>query len=165
MKIKLDENLPLRLATLLKELGHDVQTVHDEGLVGLSDAKIWEVVQTESRFLITQDLDFSDLRRFAPGSHHGILLVRLHSPNRRNLVGRVVEIFHSESVGEWARYFVVTTGRKIRVFLVQFRAYRGLQRRRIGSRIVYFRHLLEASDEAMGPATGQLHGGVPRPRG
>ena len=119
MKIKLDENLPLRLATLLKELGHDVQTVHDEGLVGLSDAKIWEVVQTESRFLITQDLDFSDLRRFAPGSHQGILLVRLHSPNRRNLIGRVVEIFHSESVGEWARCFVVATGRKIRVLKPQ----------------------------------------------
>jgi len=115
MKIKLDENLPLRLATLLKELGHDVQTVHDEGLVGLSDAKIWEVVQTELRFLITQDLDFSDLRRFAPGSHHGILLVRLHSPNRRNLVERVVEIFQQESVGEWARCFVVATERKIRL--------------------------------------------------
>jgi predicted nuclease of predicted toxin-antitoxin system len=115
MKIKLAENLPLRLATLLKELGHDVQTVHDERLVGVSDTEIWEAVKTESRFLITQDLDFSDLRRLAPGSHLGILLVRLHSPNRRNLVGRVVEIFQKESVGEWARCFVVATERKIRV--------------------------------------------------
>jgi predicted nuclease of predicted toxin-antitoxin system len=115
MKIKLDENLPLRLAILLKELGHDVHTVHDEGLVGLKDSEIWQAVQTNSRFLITQDLDFSDLRRFAPGSHHGILLVRLHSPNRRNLVGRMVEIFETESVGEWARCFVVVTERKIRV--------------------------------------------------
>jgi len=115
MKIKLDENLPLRLAALLKELGHDVHTVHEERLVGLSDNEIWEAVQRESRFLITQDLDFSDLRRFAPGSHHGILLVRLHSPNRRNLVERVVEIFQQESVGEWARCFVVATERKIRL--------------------------------------------------
>ena len=30
MKIKLDENLPLRLAILLKELGHDVHTLQDE---------------------------------------------------------------------------------------------------------------------------------------
>jgi hypothetical protein len=30
MKIKLDENLPLRLRILLKDLGHDVHTLHDE---------------------------------------------------------------------------------------------------------------------------------------
>jgi len=48
MKIKLDENLPFRLATLLKELGHDVHTVHEERLVGLSDNEIWEAVQRES---------------------------------------------------------------------------------------------------------------------
>jgi predicted nuclease of predicted toxin-antitoxin system len=37
MNIKLDENLPLRLATQLKDVGHDVQTVHDERLVGHSE--------------------------------------------------------------------------------------------------------------------------------
>ena len=65
MKIKLDENLPFRLATLLKELGHDALTVYDQRLIGHHDRQIWEAAQKESRFLITQDLDFSDLRRFA----------------------------------------------------------------------------------------------------
>jgi hypothetical protein len=51
----------------------------------------------------------------APGSHHGILLVRLHSPNRRNLIGRLVELFEKEIVGEWAGCFIVATERKIRV--------------------------------------------------
>jgi predicted nuclease of predicted toxin-antitoxin system len=114
MKIKLDENLPLRLANFLKELGHDVHTARDEALIGHADSEIWQAAQNESRFLITQDLDFSDSRRFAPGTHHG-LLVRLHSPNRKNLVGRVVEVFQKESVGEWAGCFVVATERKIRV--------------------------------------------------
>jgi predicted nuclease of predicted toxin-antitoxin system len=99
MKIKLDENLPLRLADLLRDLGHDVQTVHEERLVGQNDTEIWEAAQKESRFLITQDLDFSDSRKFVPGSHHGILLVRLHSPNRRNLIERIVELFPKEPVG------------------------------------------------------------------
>jgi predicted nuclease of predicted toxin-antitoxin system len=85
MKIKLDENLPHRLAAVLKDLGHHVHTVHEERLVGHADAEIWQAAQRESRFLITQDLDFSDTRQFAPGSHHGILLVRLHSPSRANL--------------------------------------------------------------------------------
>ena len=115
MKIKLDENLPLRLANLLKELGHDVQTVHGERLTGHGDREIWEAVQKESRFLITQDMDFSDSRQFAPGSHHGILLLRLRSPSRTALLMRIEEIFQEESIREWAGCFVVATERKIRV--------------------------------------------------
>jgi predicted nuclease of predicted toxin-antitoxin system len=93
MKIKLDENLPLRLAALLGDLGHDVHSLHDESLLGHADMEIWDRTQKESRFLITQDLDFLDLRQFAPGSHHGILLVRLRSPNRRDLIERIGEMF------------------------------------------------------------------------
>jgi len=115
MKIKLDENLPVRLAILLKDLGHDVHTVYDEALIGHPDDDIWQQAQRESRFLITQDLDFSDLRKFAPGSHSGILLVRLNSPGLRDLLVRVTELFQNESVAEWARCFVVATERKIRV--------------------------------------------------
>jgi predicted nuclease of predicted toxin-antitoxin system len=115
MNIKLDENLPLALATLLKDLGHDVHTPHDEQLTGHTDIEIWEAAQKESRFLITQDLDFSDSRRFSPGSHHGILLIRLRSPNRRDLIGRIGQLFQKENVGEWMHCFVVATERKIRV--------------------------------------------------
>lgn len=115
MRIKLDENLPLQLAIRLKDFGHDVHTVYDERLVGHADNEIWETAQKESRFLITQDLDFSDLRRFAPGSHHGILLMRLHSPNRRNLVARIAELFQREDVSDWTRCFIVATERKVRI--------------------------------------------------
>jgi predicted nuclease of predicted toxin-antitoxin system len=65
MKIKLDENLPLRLTAPLKDLGHDVHTVRAERPIGHPDSEIWEAAQTESRFLITQDMDFSDSRKFA----------------------------------------------------------------------------------------------------
>jgi len=56
MKIKVDENLPHRLATLLKNLGHEVHTLYEERLVGRPDAEVWEATQKESRFLITQAL-------------------------------------------------------------------------------------------------------------
>ncbi len=115
MKIKLDENLPLRLATVLEDLGHDVHTAYAERLAGHPDKEIWDAAQKESRFLITQDLDFSDLRRFAPGSHHGILLVRLLSPSLKSLTVRVGELFQKENVSEWASCFVVATERKTRV--------------------------------------------------
>jgi len=115
MKIKLDENLPLQIAARLASLGHDVHTVFDEDLVGGQDARIWTVVQQEECFLITQDLDFADVRRFAPETHHGILLVRLHSPSRTNLVNRIQELFRDEEVTSWQRCFVVATERKVRI--------------------------------------------------
>ena len=115
MKIKLDENLPVRLATRLSDLGHDVHTVRDEGLTGHSDREVWDAAQKESRFLITQDLDFSDSRIFRPGNHHGVLLVRLRPPNRQSLINRVVELFQQENAASWLSCFVVATDRKVRV--------------------------------------------------
>ena len=115
MKIKLDENLPLRLAMALENLGHDVHTTSSEGLIGHADLDIWRAAQAECRFLITQDLDFSDIRQFAPGSHAGVLLVRLHSPSRLSLIDRVEDAFRRENVAGWSGCFVVVTERKTRV--------------------------------------------------
>jgi predicted nuclease of predicted toxin-antitoxin system len=115
MRIKLDENLPASLAAILITLRHDVHTVADENLSGKSDHEIWEAAQHETRFLITQDLDFSDVRRFVPGAHCGILLVRLHSPDRQSLIMRIAEIFQQEEVSRWAGCFVIATELKIRV--------------------------------------------------
>jgi predicted nuclease of predicted toxin-antitoxin system len=97
MKTKLDENLPLRIAARLRELGHDVHTARQENLSGCDDAKLWKEAQREERTLITQDLDFSDRCRFAPGTHHGIVLIRLRSPSRLRLVERVEEVFSARS--------------------------------------------------------------------
>jgi predicted nuclease of predicted toxin-antitoxin system len=115
MKIKLDENLPVSLVATLSSLHHDVHTVAEENLSGRSDRDVWEAAQRDARFLITQDLDFSDLRRFTPGTHSGILLVRLRSPDRQSLSQRVREIFQNEEVTSWLQCFVVATDRKIRV--------------------------------------------------
>jgi predicted nuclease of predicted toxin-antitoxin system len=115
VRLKLDENLPAALAERLSLLGHDADTVPQEDLAGEVDAEIWNVSQAAGRFLITQDLDFSDIRSFAPGTHQGILLVRLADPSRRRLIDRVEEIFRDENVESWRGCFVVMTDRKIRI--------------------------------------------------
>jgi predicted nuclease of predicted toxin-antitoxin system len=115
MRIKLDENLPASLADELDKLGHDADTVPGEDLTGKPDPDIWSAAQNGARFLITQDMDFSDIRRFVPGTHHGLLLIRLSEPGRLALSNRLLNIFASEDVGSWAKCFVVATDRKIRV--------------------------------------------------
>lgn len=115
MKIKLDENMPASLADALRQLGHDVHTVPEEGLAGDEDSRIWAVAQTEQRFLITQDLDFSDMRRFTPGSHAGILIVRLRTPGRIALQQSVVRLFTVENTDTWAGCLIIATERKLRI--------------------------------------------------
>jgi predicted nuclease of predicted toxin-antitoxin system len=115
MKIKLDENLPAMLARELAMLGHDVDTVPQEGHQGGSDDAIWEAAQQAGRFLITQDMDFSDLRKFVFGSHCGVMLVRLREPGRRALFVRIVSALSTEECEAFAGRFVIVTERKIRV--------------------------------------------------
>ncbi len=115
MKIKLDENLPSPLAARLAAMGHDTQTVVEEGIAGEPDPIVWQAAQREARFLITQDLDFSDARRFVPRTHHGILLLRVGTLGWRALVERVADLLAQENVTEWDRCFVVATRTKVRV--------------------------------------------------
>ena len=115
MNLKLDENLPESLVPKLQALGHDVDTVSDEDLAGRDDDEVWEAAQVVGRFLITQDLDFSDVRRFTPGTHPGLLLVRLTQPGRKALAARAALLFATERVDEWLGCLVVATEHKVRV--------------------------------------------------
>jgi predicted nuclease of predicted toxin-antitoxin system len=115
MKIKIDENLPIRLAHVLAELGHDVDTVPEESLSGADDGRVWEAAQKAGRFLVTQDMHFADLRRFAPGTHCGILIVHLHEPGREALLRNVRQAFATEDANRWQGCFAVLTDHKLRV--------------------------------------------------
>lgn len=115
MQIKRDENLPVELAVTLRQLGHDVETVPEENLGGASDGLAWQAAQAENRFLITQDLDFSNVEQFKPGTHYGILLLRLNNPTRRQLISKVEAMFAGGATARWVGYLVVVTDRKVRV--------------------------------------------------
>ena len=115
MRFKLDENLPERLVGALAALDHDVDTVAGERLTGRNDYVVCETAQESGRFLITRDLDFSDVRRFTPGSHHGLLLVRSRFPGRTALFQRIQSLFATEEVSAWSRCLVVATDRKLRI--------------------------------------------------
>jgi predicted nuclease of predicted toxin-antitoxin system len=115
MNIKLDENLPATLAQALRAMGHDADTVPEEALAGHIDTDVWQAAQRERRFLVTQDLDFSDVRLFRPGTHAGVMLVRLSEPSRARLEARVGEAFTSAEAARFPGAFVVVTDRKLRV--------------------------------------------------
>lgn len=75
--MKLDENLGFLCAQRLRDAGHDVQTVPDEGLCGTADPELAEVCKREQRCLVTLDLDFGNPLRYKPWLHPGIAVLRL----------------------------------------------------------------------------------------
>ena len=62
---------------MLAQHGHEVDTVADEGLIGGADSLVIEACRSDERLLLTFDVGFGDLRVYPPGSHHGIVLLRL----------------------------------------------------------------------------------------
>ena len=114
MKVKLDENMPAGLVGILSRYGHDAVTVPQE-LAGQFDAVIWEAAQREGRFLITMDLDFADIRRFPPGAHEGILILRLSRQGRRAIWTLFQAILVQQPLDSFKGCIVIADERRIRV--------------------------------------------------
>ena len=76
MRFKLDEHFDARLAALVAEGNHDVETLVREGLAGADDDAVYDACRREQRTLVTLDLDFSNPLRFPPGPTEGIVVVR-----------------------------------------------------------------------------------------
>lgn len=75
MKFKLDENLGWLGKSLLEADGHDVMTVAEQRLSGVSDAQLYEVCRDEERILVTLDRDFELTLRFPPEDTAGIVVL------------------------------------------------------------------------------------------
>ena len=115
MLVKLDEILSRSHAAFLRDQGHDADRVHDQGLSGASDAQVWERVKAEGRFLITLDLDFSDLRHDPPGTLPGILLLRARSNGRGAGMGVLQRVLKERSLESLKGCLAVATEEHTRI--------------------------------------------------
>jgi predicted nuclease of predicted toxin-antitoxin system len=79
VKFKLDENIGRRGLELLKASGHDVMTVWDQSLHGVTDEQLFEICSIEGRALVTLDRDFGQVPRFPPEKSAGIVILEVGS--------------------------------------------------------------------------------------
>jgi predicted nuclease of predicted toxin-antitoxin system len=77
VRVKLDENLPASAAAPLRADGHDVDTVVDEGLAGAKDPVVLAAATAEKRLLLTLDRGLGDVRTYPPGTHTGVVVLRI----------------------------------------------------------------------------------------
>jgi predicted nuclease of predicted toxin-antitoxin system len=95
MKIKIDEDLPKAVAEMVRKQILDTLTVVEERLSGTLDPDLWKIIQEEKRFLITGDKAFANIRRYPPGTHFGVLLLRPEEegiPQLKLLIDEVLKL-------------------------------------------------------------------------
>lgn len=83
MRIKLDENLPESAAQVFRDAGHEVDTARVEDLQGSDDPDVLRAATEDGRLLVTLDRGLGDVRRYPPGTHAGVLVLRLDHQSPR----------------------------------------------------------------------------------
>jgi predicted nuclease of predicted toxin-antitoxin system len=99
MEFKLDENLPVEAAELLRQAGHEAATVPEQQLTGRDDATVARTCALEKHALLTLDGDFPDIRAYPPAEYPGLVVMRLRSQDKRHVletISRLIPVFSAE---------------------------------------------------------------------
>jgi predicted nuclease of predicted toxin-antitoxin system len=96
--------MPRSLVPVLQDAGYHAVDVRDVGLRGANDSQVFAFAQASGAILITADRDFSSVLTFRPGSHAGIIFVRIPNlvPNRivcREVLRAVSELADTDITG------------------------------------------------------------------
>jgi predicted nuclease of predicted toxin-antitoxin system len=89
LKFKIDENMPAEAADVLAAGGHDAMTVPQERMGGQPDPNIAAICQQEVRAIVTLDLDFADIRAYAPADYPGIVVLRLFRQDKIRILAAI----------------------------------------------------------------------------
>lgn len=81
-KFYTDENVDRRLPEILRELGLDVVTAADAGLIHRDDSDHLAFAQRENRILVTNDKDFLYDRRHPPNRCPGLVVIDVGAQTR-----------------------------------------------------------------------------------
>jgi predicted nuclease of predicted toxin-antitoxin system len=79
MRFLVDMAVSPRVASRLRDDGHDAVHVWELGRPNAQDSEIFRVAVAERRIILTCDLDFGDLAAAAAGEIAGVILLRLNA--------------------------------------------------------------------------------------
>ena len=115
MKFKIDENLPVEVAEVLRQAGYEAATVYDQNLAGEIDRTLALVCQSEQRALVTLDTDFADIRTYPPGQYSGLVVLRLKQQDKGSVLKVIVRLVKALTTEELERYLWIVDEKRIRV--------------------------------------------------
>jgi predicted nuclease of predicted toxin-antitoxin system len=115
VKIKLDENLPRSASEVLSTAGHDVDTVVGEALRNADDPRVVSAATASTRLLLTLDRGLGDIRRYLPGSHSGVLVLRLRDQAAPSVRAAVEELLAAHDLESLAGTITVAQHGMLRI--------------------------------------------------
>ena len=115
MKVKLDENVTVAATRVLTAAGHEAETVTGQGLSGTADETLLAACRREGRVLVTFDLGFGDIRAHPPGTHAGVVLLRLSDQQPQAVVDVLGRLLAVHDLDELAGALVVVSDKHVRV--------------------------------------------------
>src|SRR5712692_9975981 len=93
---------------LLRAQGHDIKHLREEGLQRMSDSDIFRKAATESRILLTFDLDFGEILALSGERKVSVVLFRLHNTHTPHVLERLkVALAQSKTILETASIVVI----------------------------------------------------------
>ncbi|MEK6681252.1 MAG: DUF5615 family PIN-like protein [Nitrospirota bacterium] len=103
MQFKIDENLPIEIAELLINAGHNAKTVNEQQLQGVRDPILIDACKSENRVLVTLDTDFTDIRAYPPQEFSGIIVLRVGSQAKQHVIKvfqNIISLFQREPLNQ-----------------------------------------------------------------
>lgn len=73
-----DENVFLPIVRELRRLGNDVLDIKEQNLTGIADPDVYQMAVDQKRVLLTMDKDFTNILKYSPGTHPGIIVLKLY---------------------------------------------------------------------------------------
>ena len=110
-KLLLDENLPIKLDSLLSAKGWDIKRV----IPGSSDKEIAELAKGEKRTIVTQDKHLADIRDFLPRDFFGIIRLRIYPPKISDILSGLEKVFSTFPEEEIRGKLIVVRENKINI--------------------------------------------------
>jgi predicted nuclease of predicted toxin-antitoxin system len=110
--VKLDENVPDSVGTILRQAGHDVALAREQRLGGVSDDQLLAVAAGEGRVLVSFDRGLANVIQHPPAMTAGIVVIRLGEqtlPRVRQVAVTLADLLMRERIA--GRLWVITESR------------------------------------------------------
>ena len=97
MRFLADMGVSRRVVDSLRDQGHDVTHLRDEGLQRLPNGEIFAKAVAEKRFVITFDLDFGEIIAASQGQLTSVSLFRLRDASSERVIERLSRVLEQSS--------------------------------------------------------------------
>ena len=107
IRLLADENIPPNVVRFLRDRGIEVKEVGGAGSAGSSDDGIKRLARKENRALVTLDNHFANILVYPPGTHHGIIRIRIHPPLIEDIITAFDQLLDKVDLDEIAGSLIV----------------------------------------------------------